>query len=86
MSLRIIKEFQMNAQIMQWIITASCRGVAWALAAKLGYTAVQANDTATQLCAALSTLVLIGGSIYSSIQSRRTIRDKAMAVPQKNPR
>lgn len=60
-------------KLMQWVITAAARGIAWFLAVKLGVESVQAGHLGTSVAEALGALVLAGLSIYSSIKGRRKL-------------
>jgi len=64
-------------QVIAWLIPIIARGIAWILAAKLGFTAAESQDLATQAGGAIGALALVGVSIYTSIKGRK----KLLATP-----
>jgi hypothetical protein len=60
-------------QVIVWVGAAVARGIAWALAAKLGYDATTAQSTAAGITDALIALTLAGISIYSSYRGRKAL-------------
>lgn len=62
-----------NKQVIAWLVPIVARGVAWILAARLGMTTAESTDLATQMCAALGTLALVGISIYTSVAGRKRL-------------
>lgn len=62
-----------NKQVIAWLVPILVRGLAWVFAAKLGLTAAESQDMATQIGAAVSSLVLVGVSIYTSVAGRKKL-------------
>jgi len=60
-------------QLIAWLVPIIARGIAWILAAKLGFTAAESQDLAVQGASALGALVLVGASIYTSVKGRKTL-------------
>jgi len=60
-------------QILTWLVPVLARGIAWALAVRLGIESVQAEDLGLQIATAIGTLVLSGVSVYTSIKGRQKI-------------
>jgi len=60
-------------QVIAWLVPIVVRGVAWILAAKLGFTAAESQDMATQIGSALGALALVGVSIYTSVKGRKKL-------------
>lgn len=61
-------------QVLKWVATAAARGVIWVLAAWLGYTATQGDQTT--IASALEgagALALIVVSAYTSYKGRKTL-------------
>ena len=58
-------------QLIAWLVPIAVRGVAWVLAARLGFEAVEAQGLATQIGSALGALALVGVSIYTSVKGRK---------------
>lgn len=69
-------------QVFAFAAPAVVRGIAWVLAAYLGYEATQAQDLATQIGGALVALALAAVSIYTSIKGRQTL---LATPPPKSP-
>jgi len=59
--------------MIQWGVAAIARGLAWVLAAKLGWDAAQAESTAAQAAQAIGALVIVGLSIYTSLKGRQKV-------------
>ena len=59
--------------VVQWVTAAVARGVAWFLAGKLGFEAVQADDLGTAIAGAVAALVVAGVAIYTSIKGRKKL-------------
>jgi len=62
-----------HKQLIAWLVPILARGVAWVLAAKLGFEAAESQDLATQIGSAIGALVLIGLSIYTSLKGRKKL-------------
>lgn len=60
-------------QVMAWVIPVIIRGIAWVLAAKLGFEASEADTLAGQAGPAIGALCLVGVSIYTSIKGRKKL-------------
>ena len=60
-------------QLIAWLVPIIVRGVAWILAARLGFEAAEAQDLATQIGSALGALALVGVSIYTSVKGRKKL-------------
>ena len=60
-------------QLIRWLIPVIARGLAWVFAAKLGLEAAQAQNEATAAAEALGALVLVGVSVYTSVQGRKKL-------------
>ena len=61
------------AIVIKWLIPVLVRGVAWVLAAKLGFAAVESQDLATQIGAAVGALAILSVSIYTSVKGRQKL-------------
>lgn len=61
-------------QLIAWIVPIVARGIAWFLAIKLGFTAAESQDLATQAASALGSLVLVGVSVYTSVKGRKALQ------------
>lgn len=64
-----------SRQLVAWLAAIIMRGVAWALAAKCGMTVIESEELAGKLVSALTALVLVGVSIYTSVKGRQKLRD-----------
>ncbi len=62
-----------SKQVIAWLVPIVARGIAWILAAKLGFTAAESQNLATQIGAALGSLALVGVSIYTSVKGRKKL-------------
>ncbi len=60
-------------QVIAWLVPIVARGIAWILSAKLGMTAAESTDAATQAGAAIGSLALIALSVYSSVKGRKAL-------------
>ena len=66
-----------KTQVIKWAVWAVARGLAWILAAKLGYDATEAQSVAQAGAEALGAVALVGLSIYDSVKNRK----KLLATP-----
>jgi len=66
-----------HKQLIAWLVPVVARGVAWILAAKLGFEAAESQDLATQIGSAVGALALVAVSIYTSVKGRK----KLLATP-----
>ena len=62
-----------HRQLIAWLVPVVARGIAWILAAKLGMSAVDSQDMATQAGSAIGTLALVGVSVYTSVKGRKKL-------------
>jgi len=60
-------------RIIRWLIPVVARGIAWVLAAKLGWEATRAQSEAETAANALGALALLALSIYTSIKGRQKL-------------
>ena len=63
----------MDRQTILWIITASLRLLAGAVAGKLGWDAATQEANVTTAAGALAALVMVGISVYTSVKARKTL-------------
>jgi hypothetical protein len=57
-------------KVIEWVVAAVARGIAWFLAGKLGIEAAQSNELGVTIAGALTALVVAGISIYTSVKGR----------------
>jgi len=62
-----------SKQVITWLVPILARGIAWVLAAKLGYEATQAQSVALQAAEALGALALVGASVWTSVRGRQKL-------------
>jgi len=62
-----------HKRFIAWLVPIVIRGIAWVLAAKLGFAAVESQSLATQIGNALGALALVGVSIYTSVKGRKKL-------------
>jgi len=58
---------------IKWGTQAAVRGLAWAGASYLGWNATQAQTSAEMLVQGVSAIVIVGISVYNSIQQRKKL-------------
>jgi hypothetical protein len=63
----------MDKQTILWIVTAALRLLAGAVAGKLGGDAVTQETNVQTAAEAVTALVLVGISIYTSVKARKTL-------------
>lgn len=60
-------------KVIEWVVAALARALAWVFAAKLGMEATEADSVGIGIAEAVGALVLAGFAIYSSVKGRRRL-------------
>ena len=63
----------MDKQTILWIVTATLRLLAGAVAGKFGWDAATQETTVQTAAGAVAALVLVGISIYTSVEARKVL-------------
>ncbi|HUT60116.1 MAG TPA: hypothetical protein VNA25_19895 [Phycisphaerae bacterium] len=63
-----------KATAIKWIVGIVVRGIAWVLAARLGFAAAESASYAEGIGQALGALALVGVSMYTSVKGRKKLK------------